>query len=187
MTIITNGGYSDWVAAMQVVSQELAKVGIKLTVDGVAATNFYTDVYEGKFQLAYNAEAGGPAPFYEMRQWLFSKNSAPIGTAASSNWERYYSPAVDALLEPVPATTSAATQQSIINKLQTGHGQPGAGDPGPRGGRLVPVQLEGSTPASRRRPNPYAQPGLYNIPDWGVVLLHLKPISSSERRTEPGR
>src|ERR1035437_8882674 len=24
--------------------------------------------------------------------------------------------------------------------------------------------------------NAYAQPGLYNIPDWGVVLLHLKPI-----------
>ena len=24
--------------------------------------------------------------------------------------------------------------------------------------------------------NQYAQPGLYNEPDWGVVLLKLKPI-----------
>ena len=23
--------------------------------------------------------------------------------------------------------------------------------------------------------NPYAQPGLYNIPDWGYVLDNLKP------------
>jgi peptide/nickel transport system substrate-binding protein len=25
--------------------------------------------------------------------------------------------------------------------------------------------------------NPFAQPALYNEPDWGVVLLHLKPLS----------
>ena len=175
LTIITNGGYSDWVASMQVVSQELAQVGIKATVDGVAATNFYTDVYDGKFQLAYNAEAGGPAPFYEMRQWLFSKNSAAIGTAASSNWERFSSPAVDALLNQYTATTNAATQQSIINKLQLVMVNQVP---------VIPVleevdwfqynskQYTGFPSPS----NPYAQPGLYNIPDWGVVLLHLKPV-----------
>jgi len=32
------------VADMQVVSQQLAKVGIKVTVDGAAASNFTTDV-----------------------------------------------------------------------------------------------------------------------------------------------
>jgi peptide/nickel transport system substrate-binding protein len=175
VTIITNGGYSDWVASMQVVSQELAKVGIKATVDGVAATNFYTDVYDGKFQLAYNAEAGGPAPFYEMRQWLFSKNSAPIGTAASSNWERFSSPAVDALLNQYTATTSAATQQSIVNQLQTVMTTQVP---------VIPVleevdwfQYNSKQYTGFPSPaNPYAQPGLYNIPDWGVVLLHLKPL-----------
>jgi peptide/nickel transport system substrate-binding protein len=175
LTIITNGGYSDWVAAMQVVSQELAKVGIKATVDGVAATNFYSRVYAGQFQLAYNAEAGGPSPFYEMRQWLFSKNSAPIGTAASSNWERFSSPAVDALLNQYTATTSSATQHSIINQLQMVMAN------------QVPViplleevdwfQYNSKQYTGFPGPtNQYAQPGLYNIPDWGVVLLHLKPL-----------
>jgi peptide/nickel transport system substrate-binding protein len=160
---------------MQVVSNELAKVGIKLTVSGVAANNFYADVYAGKYQLAYNAETGGPAPFYEMRQWLYSKNSAPIGTAASSNWERFKSPAVDALLNQYAATTSTATQHTIVNKLQMIMVQ-----------QLPVIPLleevdwfQYNTKAFSGFPTPsnaYAQPGLYNNPDWGVVLLHLKPI-----------
>jgi peptide/nickel transport system substrate-binding protein len=175
LTVITNGGYSDWIATMQVVSSELKQVGIKLTVSGVAATNFYSQVYEGKYQLAYNAESGGPAPFYEMRQWMYSKNSAPIGTAASSNWERFSSPAVDALFNQYGKTTSTSLQHSIVNQLQTVMVTQLP---------VIPILEEvdwfqynslaysGFSTAA----NPYAQPGLYNIPDWGIVLLHLKPL-----------
>jgi peptide/nickel transport system substrate-binding protein len=174
-TVITNGGYSDWVATVQVIAQQLSQIGIKLTVDGVAATNFYNDVYQGKYQLAYNAEAGGPAPFYEMRQWLYSKNSAPIGTAASSNWERFNSASVDALLNQYTGTTSTATQHSIINKLQMVMVQQAP---------VIPVleEVDWFQYNSKQytgfstKANPYAQPGLYNIPDWGIVLLHLKPL-----------
>ncbi|HEV2427271.1 MAG TPA: ABC transporter substrate-binding protein [Acidimicrobiales bacterium] len=174
-TIITNGGYSDWVAAVQVMGQELAKIGIKITVNGVAATNFYTDVYDGNFQLAYNVENGGPAPFYEFRQWLFSKNSAPIGTAASSNWERFSSASVDALLNEYTSTTSVAMQHSIMAQLQTVMTTQVP---------VIPVLEEVDWFQYNSKeysgfPTPsdeYAQPGLYNIPDWGVVLEHLKPI-----------
>ena len=119
LTVVTNGGYSDWVADMQVLGQELAKVGIKVTVNAAAASNFTTDVLDGNFQLAYDVETGGPSPFYEIRQWLYSKNSAPIGKPAPSNWERFSSPSVDALLNQYGSTTSTATQHSIIDQLQT--------------------------------------------------------------------
>ena len=39
------------------------------------------------------ARRGGPTPYYELRQMLYSKNSAPIGKPASSNYERYANPA----------------------------------------------------------------------------------------------
>ena len=174
LTLATNGGYSDWVAAMQVVSTQLAKVGIKITVTPLAANTFYSNLYEGKYQLAYNAEGGGPTPFYEFRQWLYSKNSAPVGKSATSNWERFSSPATDALLDQYTATTSATDQHAIVNKLQQL-----LVDQVP----VIPVLEEvdwfqynskaftGYPTAS----NPYAQPGLYNIPDWGYVLDNLKP------------
>ena len=118
-TIITNGGYSDWVATVQVIGQELAKVGIKITVDGVAATNFYTDVYDGNFQLAYNVENGGPSPFYEMRQWLFSKNSAAIGTRGLVELGALHSPGRGRAAQPVHVRPrSTATQHSIMAKLE---------------------------------------------------------------------
>jgi peptide/nickel transport system substrate-binding protein len=175
-TVITNGGYSDWIASMQVLSTQLAKIGIKITVDPIASSNFYADVYAGKFQLAYNVETGGPSPFYEFRQWLYSKNSAPIGQAAASNWERYNSPAVDKLLNQYGATTNVATQHSIMNQLQTIMVQQAP---------VIPVLEEvdwfqyntkefSGFPTAK---NPFAQPALYNEPDWGVVLLHLKPLS----------
>jgi peptide/nickel transport system substrate-binding protein len=159
---------------MQVVSQQLTKFGIKITLETPAQATFYSNLYAGKYQLAYNAEAGGPTPFYELRQMLFSKNSAAIGTAAASNWERYSSASTDALLNAYGATTSLATQQSIVGKLE---GVMVSQAP------VIPVLEEvdwfqynpttiNNVPSST---NPYAQPGLYNQPDWGYVLDKLAP------------
>jgi len=174
LTIITNGGYSDWVASMQVVTQELKKAGIDASLQTPAANTFYANLYAGKYQLAYNAESGGPTPFYEMRQWLYSKSSAPIGTAAASNWERYNSPSVDKLLNQYFTTTSSASQHAIVSKLEnvmvTQY-------------PVIPLleevdwfqynsrEFSGYPTAT----NPYAQAGLYNEPDWGYVLDNLKP------------
>jgi len=175
LDLSTNGGYSDWVASAQVMGQQLAKVGINITVQTPAANTFYSNLYAGKYQLAYNAEGGGPTPFYEMRQWLYSKNSAPIGTAASSNWERYSNPSVDALLNQYGSTTSSATQHSIVNKLENVMVTQFP---------VIPVLEEvdwfqynsKDFTGFPSKTNPYAQPGLYNEPDWGYVLDNLKPL-----------
>ena len=173
-TLTTNGGYSDWIASMQVVSQQLTKFGIKITLQTPAQATFYANLFAGKYQLAYDAETGGPTPFYELRQMLYSKNSAPIGTAASSNWERYSNPATDALLNQYGTTTNLATQKSIVAKLQQVMVSQTP---------VIPVleevdwfqfnatHISGFPSAS----NPYAQAGLYNQPDWGYVLDNLKP------------
>src|SRR5207244_131539 len=78
------------------------------------STTYGNDNDNGKFQLSYNGnESGGPTPYYEPRQLLYSKNSAPIGKPAASNWERYENPAVDKLIEDYGATTDPAKQHQI--------------------------------------------------------------------------
>ena len=174
ITISTNGGYSDWVASMQVVGAELGAIGIKATVDAVASTNFYTDVYDGDYELAYNVESGGPTPYYEMRQWLDSANSAPIGQSAPSNWERYDNAATDALLNQYGSTNSSSVQHTVLDELQMVMVKQLP---------VIPVLEEvdwyqynpsefNNFPTAA---NPYAQPDLYSEPDWGVVLDHLTP------------
>jgi peptide/nickel transport system substrate-binding protein len=173
-TIINVGGNSDWVAAVQVIASELAQVGIKISPDNLSGTDFDNDIYTGKYQLAYNYEAGGPSPYYELRQLLYSGNTAPIGKLASTNWERYINPSTDKLIDEYAATTSTATQHSIVDQLE----QVMLSD--------VPVipmteevdwyQYNTAAFSGWVTPqNPYAQPAIYILPDDEVLLLHLTP------------
>ncbi len=171
-TIINQAAYTDWVTDLQVVAQELAAVGIKLTVDNLAGTDYSAKLYDGNFQLAYGYETGGPSPYYEFNQWLNSANTAPIGQPAPTNWERYSSPSTDQLLARYAATTNSSTQHAIMDKLQ---GVLLNDVP------LIPVleqvdwdeystaQFAGWPSAS----DPYAQPYCFVVPDWEIVLLHL--------------
>jgi peptide/nickel transport system substrate-binding protein len=174
-TMVNIGGYSDWVASAHLVQQDLAKIGIKVTASNLSGTTYDAKTFNGQFELAYDGnEAGGPAPYYELRQELYSKNSAPIGKSASSNWERYYNKKVDRLIEAYAATTSSAKQHSIVNQLEAAM---------VRDVPIIPI-TEGvdwyqyntkSISGWVTQQNPYAKPAAYEIPDWGVLLLHLKP------------
>ena len=173
-TVVNNGGFSDWVAAMQVIIADLKAVGIQVTPDNVAYSTWQSDIYTGKFELGYYAETGGPSPYYELRQWLYSANSAPIGTAAGSNFERYNNPAADKLINQYATTTSTATQHSIVSQLQKIMLQDVP---------VIPVTEQvnwfqydtGSFSGWPTEGNPYAQPAIYTYPDWGQVMVRLVP------------
>src|SRR6266566_1420445 len=175
-TIANNGGYSDWVAAVNVIQQDLKAVGIQVTPKNLASPAWQAAVYNGKYQLAYNSETGGPTPYYELRQWLYSGNSAPIGQPAGSNWERYSNQATDALINAYPTTTDPATQHSIVTKLQKVMLQEVP---------VIPITESvdwfqydtGSFSGWVTQSNPYAQPAAYNYPDWGQQMMRLAPKS----------
>jgi len=175
LRIINIGGYSDWVASVQVIQNQLKAVGIQLTAENLSSTTYDTDLFNGKFQLAYSGnESGGPAPYYELRQILYSNNSAPIGQTAATNWERYSNKTTDALIEQYGATTSSAQQRAIVKKLEA-----------------VMVNEVPVIPVTESvdwyqyntkslggwvtQGNPYAKPAAYEHPDWAVMLLHLRP------------
>ena len=173
-SIINIGGNSDEVAEIQVISSELALVGIKLTPDNLSATDFDADLFDGHYQLAWNSETGGPGPYYELRQLLYSGNTAPIGKPASTNWERYSNPATDKLFDEYAATGSSAVQHNIIDQLEKVMLTDVP---------VIPVTEEADwyeyntadfsgwvTPK-----DPYAQPAIYVYPDDEVLLLHLVP------------
>ena len=172
LNIITIEGYTDWDASLGVIKQELAAIGIQLTVQDLAQQAYDDKLYKGDYDLAYGGESsGGPSPFYELREILYSKNSAPIGTDASSNYERYNDSSVDALFDKYP-TADDATQVSIIKQIEA------------KMISDVPVipttesvdwfqyndkDLQGWP----TQENPYCQPSAYAVPDVEQLLLHL--------------
>lgn len=174
-TIINNGGFSDWVNAVNVIVDNLKAVGIQVTPQNLSATSYQAKLYAGQYELGYGSETGGPSPYYELRQLLFSANSAPIGTPAGSNFERYSNPKTDALINAYGATTDPAEQKKIVSQLQAVmlNEVP-----------VIPVtesvdwfQYDTSKFSGWPTPsNPYAQPAAYNYPDWAQVMLNLVPM-----------
>ena len=185
-TIMDNASFSDWVASVRVIQSELKAVGIQLTAENLPNAAFLSNLSEGRYQLAYYWGSSGPGPYYELSQLLSSSDSAPIGTAAAGNWERYSSKSTDALINQYAATTSTAVQQEVVDGLE----QVMLADV-----PVIPVTeqvdwyqydsqyIEGwVTPG-----DPYAQPAQYISPDWAVVLLHLYYKSSrAGRGLRPG-
>jgi peptide/nickel transport system substrate-binding protein len=172
LTVLTVSGYTDWDASLQEIKQELAKVNVDLTVQDLAGQTYDTRIYKGDFDLAYISETGGPSPYYELRQELYSGNTAPLGQDASTNYMRFSDPAVDALINQYSSATPAE-QQSIVSQLQ----------------KVMLTQVpiipttesvnwfQYNTKAFTGWPSAsdqYALPAPFNIPDLEQVLLHLK-------------
>jgi len=172
--VINQGGYSDWVATMQVVIQGAKAAGIEIIPDNLSANDYNDKLFNGNFDLAYYAETGGPAPYYELRQWLYSANTAPIGQQASTNFERYSDPQTDSLLDQYGATADPAVQKQIIAKLEQVMLTQVP---------VIPVtesvdwyQYDTSHFTGWPTPqNQFALPAAFQIPDMGQVLLHLSP------------
>jgi peptide/nickel transport system substrate-binding protein len=169
------GDFSDWVASMQVIQQNLAAVGIKITPRNLSNTDFISDLDFGKFQLAfYDQQTFGPSAWYELNNWLNSADTAPVGKQAASNYERYSSTATDTLLNKYETTTSTSEQQSILNQIQETmlNDVP-----------VIPVveavdwfQYDTGTFSGWPTPgDPYGQPAPYAYPDNEQVLLRLAP------------
>jgi peptide/nickel transport system substrate-binding protein len=174
-TVINIGDYSDWVASMQVIVQDLKAVGISLTPDNLTNTAFEADLFRGEYQVAYYEQPTiGPAPYYELTDWLDSADTAPIGKLAATNMERYTNPATDRLINAYGATTSVTTQHSIVDQLE---GIMLSDVP------IIPI-TEGvdwyqydtaNFTGWPTQSDPYAQPPVWAYPDNEQVLLHLKP------------
>jgi len=174
-SMVNIGGYSDWVAAAQVVAQELKAIGIKVTAENLSSTTYDSDVYNGHYQLAYDGnEAYGPSPYYELRNELYSPGSAPIGKQAASNWERYTNPAVDQAINSYASTTSLAKQKAIVWKLEEAMVNDVPIIPITEGVDWYQYNTKSLTGWVTPQ-NPYAQPAAYAVPDWGIVALHLAP------------
>ena len=174
-TMINIGGYSDWVASAQIVEENLKAVGIKVVPENLSSQTYDSDVYSGHYQLAYDGnQTVGPTPYYELRSFLYSKGSAPIGKTAGSDWERYSNPAADKLIEDYAATSDPAKQKTIVKQLEAVMVNEIPVIPVTEGVDWYQYNTKDIS-GWVTQGDPFARPAAYVNPDWGVTLLHLKP------------
>jgi len=173
LSVITISGYTDWDASLAEIKQQLAPLGIQLSIDDLAGETFNDRISKGDFDLAYWSQIGGAGPYYEFRQVLHSANSAPLGQAAASNYERYSNPAVDKALDDF-ASADEATQHKLLSTVQEAMLRDVPVIPTTESVQWYEYNTKSFTGWPTEK-DPFALPAPWQFPDVEQVLLHLAP------------
>jgi peptide/nickel transport system substrate-binding protein len=169
-------GYTDWITSCQIIASDLKAIGMNVTVNTISYDAFYNALQVGNYDTAIWGTNAGPSPYFIYDSLLRSDNTAPIGQAANSNFERWVNPATDTLLQQYAATADPAAQQQAIAGLETIMVNNLPSIP------LMnePYWYEFNTSRWTGWPDashPYAEPSPYTYPDSEIVILHLQPAS----------
>jgi peptide/nickel transport system substrate-binding protein len=177
-SIINIAGYTDWVASVQVIQDNLKQIGIEIKPSNLDSQAYFDKLFNGNFQLAYGAlnTSPGPNPYYELRNTLDSATTADIGQTAAGDYGRYKNSAVDALFDQFGATTDQAKQHDLIKQVEAIMLEDVPVVPVTEGVAWYQYSTKdfGGWPT---KDNPYAAPAPWNLPDWEVTLLHVYKTS----------
>jgi len=168
--------YVDYVNGAQLMREDLAAVGVEVTVRGVAIQDWVAKRGKGEYQATICGAIGGPTPFYLYRNLLSGKLTAPVGEQARGNYQRWRDAETDRLLSDYENSADENAQRAAVRQLAAIMVE-----------KLPVLPLFGSPSWALYRTtkytgwpspdNPYAMPSPATSPDMAVVLLNLKPAT----------
>jgi len=110
--------YSDWLDAAQAISQQLAAVGIDVSLDTPQAAQYLSSIYSGNFDAAIGGFGGTGSPYNDYNDAFNGSFATPINTATTNNFERFKSTAVDQALAQLAGATTLAAQKKADYTLE---------------------------------------------------------------------
>lgn len=118
-TVQTPYGWTDWMAALEVVSQSARRVGIEVRTEFPQAPVVTSNVQQGTFDLAlwYVSGVGPASPWTRFRDVIDDRDAAPIGQQTFLNYSRFSHPEVAGLLDRAASAGSVAELRQIYGQL----------------------------------------------------------------------
>ena len=173
-SIINIAGYTDWVASVQVVQDNLKQIGVELKPQNLDSQAYFDKLFSGNFDLAYGSlnTSPGPNPYYELRNTLDSATTADIGQTAAGDYGRYKNSAVDALFDQFGTTTDTAKQHDLIKQVEAVMLEDVPVIPVTEGVAWYQYSTKDFAGWPTKE-DPYAAPAPWNLPDWEITLIHL--------------
>jgi peptide/nickel transport system substrate-binding protein len=171
-------GWSDWVQSCDIMSQNLAEIGIKATVKPYDQTTWTDRVQNGDFTMSIGWAAGGPTPYNFYRGMMSSATFNPIGTSSGENWHRFQLPEADSALEAFAATSDDAEQKAAcvtLQQLYAEHAPAVPLFPGPQWGEYTTLRFEGFP----NEENPYGLLSTYAGSERLLLMNNVTPKASA--------
>ncbi len=116
--LIVPSGWTDWISACQIITQNMAELGITINLTTPEETAWTDSVTKGEFQWALGWGSGGPTPYNFYRGQMSKLTSQPIGESASENWTRFVSDEADVLLDQFAKTSDITEQKSLMAQIE---------------------------------------------------------------------
>ncbi|GAB3603802.1 ABC transporter substrate-binding protein [Microbacterium aureliae] len=109
---------SDWVSVGNVISQNLADLGVTVTVAARDWGDVVAGYENGTFDSGIVWSAGAPTPYQFYRGVMSTETVKPVGEQTFDNFHRYGNAEADALLDEFAGASDEADQQRIMSELQ---------------------------------------------------------------------
>lgn len=167
---------SDWLSVANVISQNLADVGITATVDAPDWATVVSGYELGEFDTGIVWSNAAPTPYQYFRGMMGTSTVEAVGEKTFENYHRYGSEEAEQLLTAFAASSDEAEQGDIVNQLQEVYSENAPAVPlfpGPEWGAYTDVNFEG-WPTEE---NPYATLSV-RAPTTVLLLTSLKPASA---------
>jgi peptide/nickel transport system substrate-binding protein len=110
--IVNNAGYTDYTSIIQILTQELKKIGLNV-IEKPEMVTYTTDLMNGNFDMAMCWSTGsGPSPYY-----MYYNEFAPnlIGV---SNYSRYTNPLITSALNIYAGTSDPQLQKQTMYAIE---------------------------------------------------------------------
>ena len=175
-SLMAPNGWSDWNQMETMIQTDLKAAGIKVNVQEPAQSDWFTKVANGNFETTLRWTNHGPSPFYMYNALLSSSFSAPIGSGAVSNMQRWEDKNTDSLLSQYANSTDPNVQKQAIYGLEQIMVNQVPVIPlldGSDWNEYTTARFTGWATAQ----NPYALPAPFDAPDVEQTVLHLTPVS----------
>lgn len=173
--LMTVSGWSDWVRAAQVASQQLSELGIECQLRTYDFSAWFDQLGKGQFDLSIGWSPEGPTPHSLYEGLMAERSVKPVGTLAPTNWHRRGDPRMDALLDRFEQTPDRQGQQQLVAQMQQLFAEDAPAIPlfpSPSWGEYNSTRFTGFPDAD----NPYARLSPNHHPDPLLVMTRVRPV-----------
>jgi peptide/nickel transport system substrate-binding protein len=116
--ISVGGTSSDWLSVANIISQNLADVGVEATVKSPDWSAVVASYEDGSFDSGIVWSNTAPTPYQFYSGVMSTKTVVPVDEQATQNYHRFGLPEADDLLDEFVASSDPADQAAVVNDLQ---------------------------------------------------------------------
>jgi peptide/nickel transport system substrate-binding protein len=167
-------GFSDWVAAAQIVRRGLRRVGLDVALRASEHNTWWDRLQSGEFTLSVGWSEVATTPWGFYRALMSTETRKPPGQPAAENWHRFALAEADTLLAALSETDEPGRERALVaelGRLFAAHAPAVPLFVGPSLGEFSTARFTGFPDAQ----NPYAPLSPSSDPQSLLVLTRLEP------------